>query len=57
MVWLNPSLYNAVNTQFMEGKQAIDYIHLAGVFSDVLLQTAIKLDLYDLGYGATGVCV
>lgn len=41
----------------MEGKQAIEYIHLAGVFSDVLVQTAIKFNLYDLGYGATGVCV
>jgi hypothetical protein len=46
-----------VNTQYMEGKQAIEYIHLAGVFSDVLVQTAFKFHLYDLGYGATGVCV
>lgn len=41
----------------MEGKQAIDYLHLAGVFSDTLIQTALTFNLYDLGYGATGVCV
>ncbi len=46
-----------VNTQHMEGKQAIDYLHLAGVFSDTLIQTALTFNLYDLGYGATGVCV
>ncbi len=43
--------------EFMEGQRAIDYTHLAGVFSDVLLQASDKFDLYDFGYAATGVCV
>lgn len=51
------SWVGVVNTQHMEGKQAIDYLHLAGVFSDTLIQTALTFNLYDLGYGATGVCV
>ncbi len=46
-----------MDIEFLEGQRAIDYIHLAGVFSDVLLQAADKFNLYDFGYGATGVCV
>jgi hypothetical protein len=54
---LSLSVPPIVNTQHMEGTQAIDYLHLAAVFSDVLIQTAVTYNLYDLGYGATGVCV
>jgi hypothetical protein len=46
-----------VDAEPLEGTEAVNYLHLAAVFTDVLLQTADKYNLYDLGYGATGVCV
>jgi hypothetical protein len=40
----------------LHGDKALDAVKLAGVFTDVVQQSAKKLDLYADGYGITGVC-
>ncbi|MBS1153671.1 MAG: hypothetical protein H6Q89_5369 [Myxococcaceae bacterium] len=40
----------------LKGDKALEAVKLAGVFTDVVQQSARKLDLYADGYGITGVC-
>ncbi|KAL6060736.1 hypothetical protein QOT17_013368 [Balamuthia mandrillaris] len=45
------------DSSYMEGEQAVQYLTMASVLSDALIQTAVDFHLYGLGYGVTGVCV
>jgi hypothetical protein len=52
----DPKWCGRVNQAELSGDQAMKAINLAGVFTDVVQQSAKKLDLYADGYGVTGVC-
>ncbi len=52
----NPTWCGHVEQGTLSGDQAMQAVKLAGVFTDVVHQSAQKLNLYADGYGETGVC-
>jgi hypothetical protein len=52
----DPKWCGRVNNAELSGDAAMKAINLAGVFTDVVHQSAKNLDLYADGYGMTGVC-
>lgn len=52
----DPKWCGRVTQAELSGDQALTAIKLAGVFTDVVHQSAQKLNLYADGYGVTGVC-
>jgi len=51
-----PKWCGASTLATLKGDKALEAVKLAGVFTDVVQQSARKLDLYADGYGITGVC-
>lgn len=55
-VHAEPKWCGRVKHAELHGAQALEAVKLAGLFSDVVGQTAKDLGLYAEGYGLTGVC-